>query len=531
MLPGITKVSPLLIFIFLASPSLGSEPPTRESETSPVGPGETSEQPAPSTAHGTVILDYETIPIAGFGSIDLMGLHLYKRFNNWLYLGVGGHAPLISGDYGGFMVFDASVLVQQRLFWNMFADAGASWGGGGGGKNVAQSRIISGTGGFKKAYVGLGYDFNILSAGLNLSNVKLAGSAIHSSQLDLYIQVPFTFEVGPYASYGHSLPDMQESSREEDNGNKSKGNSLEFGLNNIIQLKPEGTYKNTINLLDVQFNHYLTDRSYLFVEGGAGYRGLVLYNQVLGGVGYKYPYSHTVNISGQFSVGSGGYDPEKINTGPGLLLYPKVAAEYLLNNYLGISLSSGYLYAPKGSSKNLTLGASITYHDSAQARSQSDVDATQNAIYRGFRFSLFEQSEFHTNVGEKTEGTLKLASTQIDTIISRRFYVPLQYSIAYNAYDGNPGYGEILAGVGVQTEHSPQDRFQAFAQLLAGTNATSILAKPGAGVNFGLTDELAIYGQVDATLSLINRSQRPNQKIRAPTAGLGLTYRFSLPSR
>jgi hypothetical protein len=531
MLPGIAKVSPLLILIFLASPSSGSEPSTSASETSPLGSGETSDQPAPSTAHGALILDYETVPIAQYGSIDLMGLHLYKRFNNWLYLGVGGHAPLISGDYGGFMVFDASVLVQQRLFWNIFADAGASWGGGGGGKNVAQSKIISGTGGFKKAYVGLGYDFNSLSAGLNLSNIRLSGSAIHSSQLDFYVQVPFTFEVGPYASYGHNLPDMQDSSRGEDNGSKSKENSLEVGLNNIIQLKPQGSYKETINLIDVQFNHYLTERSYLFVEGGAGYRGLVLYNQVLGGVGYKYPYSHTINISGQLSVGSGGYDPEKINTGPGLLVYPKLAAEYLLNNNLGISLSSGYLYAPKGTSKNITLGASVTYHDSAGARSQSDADATPNGIYRGYRFSLFEQSEFHTNVGEKTEGTLKLASTQIDSIISRRFYLPLQYSIAYNAYDGNPGYGEILAGVGVQTEYSPHNRFQAFAQLLAGTNATSILAKPGAGVNFGLTDELAIYGQVDATLSLINRSQRPNQKIRSPTAGLGLTYRFSLPSR
>ena len=296
MLPGINKVSPLLIFIFLASPSLGSEPPTRASETSPVGSGETSNQPAPSTASGTVILDYETIPIPEYGSIDLMGLHLYKRFNNWLYLGVGGHAPLIRGDYGGFMVFDASVLVQQRLFWNIFADAGASWGGGGGGKNVAQSRIISGSGGFKKAYVGLGYDFNTLSAGVNLSNIKLTGSAIHSSQLDFYIQVPFTFEVGPYSSSGHNLPDIQDSSREEDNATKSTGNSLELGLNNIIQLKPEGSYKKTINLIEVQFNHYLTDRSYLFIEGGAGYRGLVLYNQVLGGIGYKYPYSHTIDI-------------------------------------------------------------------------------------------------------------------------------------------------------------------------------------------------------------------------------------------
>ena len=48
-----------------------------------------------------------------------------------------------------------------------------------------------------------------------------------------------------------------------------------------------------------------------------------------------------VNLYGQLGFGSGGYAPEKIDTGPGLLVYPKVSAEYLLNKNFGVALSAG----------------------------------------------------------------------------------------------------------------------------------------------------------------------------------------------
>ena len=528
MLLGLPKVSPLIVLMFFCGPTLGSEVSEKATQTASAGPGETSSPSTPTAANGFVMLDYETIPIPGYSSIDLLGFHAYKKFNSWLSLGVGGHAPLIGGDYGGFMVFDASVHAQHRLFWNLFGDVGASLGGGGGGKSVEQSKIISGTGGFQKTYFGVGYDFDLFSAGVNLSKVRLAGSAIHNSQFDLYIQMPFSYEVGSYANAGTSLPSKWNLGGAEISAQPTDEN-LEIGLDNIIQIKPDGSYKGKVNLIDVQFDHYLTDRSYLLFEGGIGYRGLVLYNQVFGGIGYKYAYSPRINIRGQLSVGSGGYDPDKINTGPGLLLYPKLSAEYLLSDTLGVSLMGGYLYAPKGTSKNLTLGASLNFHNSAETWSHSDTDTPTNAQYKGYRFSLFEQSELHTNVGEKSPGTLKLLTGQFDNIINTNLYAPVQCSIAYNAYDGNPGYGEIMAGVGVQSAYSPHDRFQTFAQLLVGTNATSLLAKPGVGMNYSLTDQLAIFGQIGATFSLANRTQRSNQDIRSPSIGLGLSYRFSRP--
>ena len=134
---------------------------------------------------------------------------------------------------------------------------------------------------------------------------------------------------------------------------KPTANIIEIGLDNIIQLKPQGSYKGNINLAAFQFDHFITDSTYVLFEAGIGYRGLPIYNQVFGGIGYNFAYSPRVNFRGQLSLGSGGYAPEKIDTGPGLLFYPKVSAEYMLSNNLGISLSGGYLTAPKGSSRNI----------------------------------------------------------------------------------------------------------------------------------------------------------------------------------
>ncbi|HEU4950615.1 MAG TPA: hypothetical protein VFT46_01625, partial [Holophagaceae bacterium] len=78
--------------------------------------------PTLTRSEGLVALDYEVIPVKGGASIDLMGFHYLKPLNGWLYVGVGGHAPLVKGDYGGFMAFDATVHAQWPLAGNLFLE-------------------------------------------------------------------------------------------------------------------------------------------------------------------------------------------------------------------------------------------------------------------------------------------------------------------------------------------------------------------------------------------------------------------------
>lgn len=471
---------------------------------------------------GLITLDYEVIPVPGIQSLDLIGVHYLHQLNGWLYLGVGVHAPLVQGNYGGFMAFDTTIHAQRKIFGDLFVDAGLSLGGGGGGSTVKQSRQLSGTGGFVKSYAGVGYDFNGFSAGVNYSHFRFLNSLINHSQVNLFVQKPVSYMIGSYADSGSTI--------ESDWGAAESGEKiLTFELNNIFQIKPQGTSRKTINAFSLQFSHFLTENYYLLFAADIGYSGIPLYNQVLGGLGYRLPVSSRVNIYGQVGVGSGGYAPAEIDTGPGLLVYPKLSLEYMLNSELGLSLSGGYLFAPKGSSKNFTLGAAMNYHISGGENHPQRFSSVEAREFRGFRFNLFQQTEFDVQVGNNMHNNINMLSIQFDYILNDYCYIPVQANVAYNEFLGYPGYGQILTGLGIQSDFSASDSLQGFMQILAGADVHGMVLKPTIGVNLTLSDHLALYAQLGKTVSLHKLNIYPKSlRLSSYSAGLGLTYRFSL---
>jgi hypothetical protein len=473
-------------------------------------------------AEGMVVLDYQVIPVPGEKSIDLMGLHVLTKLTDWMYFGVGAYAPLFKGDYGGFMAFDVTAHAQRRIWGNLFANAGLSVGGGGGGKSMQQSKVLSGTGGFVKGYVGLGYDLMDVSVGANVARMKFKDSAIDSTQLNVFVQVPFSYSIGPYASFGEKLAASDSKGFFGD----SSETTLTFGLDNFVQIDPEGSNKATIRLIDLQFAHYMTKNAYWYTSLGIGYHGLPLYNQIIGGLGYRFGVSSRVNLHGQLGVGSGGWAPETINTGSGLLIYPKVAAEYAIAKNLSLSLSAGYLFAPKGSSKNYTFGASLNYHIRSGREGPDARGISDSILYRGFRFSVFPQTNYNVRRRDIDRENIGMLSVQFDSIVSDHVYIPIKGAAAYTAYLGFPGYGELLAGAGVQSKHNKGDRLQFFGQLLGGANVHGPVLQAGFGVNYGLNDRLAIFATAGKTLTTSSN----DGSFRSDYVGLGMTYRFSVPN-
>jgi hypothetical protein len=478
---------------------------------------------------GIAALDYEVIPVRGEKPIDLMGFHYFKQLNGWLYLGVGGHAPLLKGDYGGFMAFDATLHAQKTLYGHVFADAGISLGGGAGGKSAEQSKTVSGSGALLKQYIGLGYGFRRFSVGVNYTGFRFAHSAINHSQIDVFLQVPFSFSVGPYGRPSEERLPLDEAGADDLLGGLGE-NILTQGLEQLSQIRPKGTNRKAIDVFDIQFSHFLTADAYLYMEGSIGYHGLPLYNQVLGGVGYRIAASPRVQIYGQVAAGSGGYAAEIIDTGPGLLLYPKIAAEYLINRTWGVSLSGGYLFAPRGTSKNATVGAALSYHPFSARRPRLPDEDWDGIFFRDHRLSLYLQSERNVRVGDRDQSSVNLLSAQHDSIVSAHWYVPVQASIAFNEFLGYPGYGEVLAGLGAQTPDDANHRFQAFAQVLAGANVFGGILKPEIGFYCGLSPHVALRTHVGKSFSFGHADgNAANHRLRADSIGLGLSYRFSLP--
>jgi hypothetical protein len=482
----------------------------------------TLERNALSIEKAMIMLDYEVIPVTGNESLDLLGVHYFHQVNSWLYLGLGLHAPLVHGNYGGFMAFDGTIHAQRKISGDLFIDAGASFGGGGGGSSVEQSKELSGTGGFIKGYLGLGYEFRSFTVGVNYAHFRFMNSQIDHSQLNFFIQKPFSYTLGSYSNSGNKIdPDHFFTDSGE--------NILSLELNNIFQIDPEGSNKETINSLSLQFSHFLTNSRYLFFGADIGYEGLPTYNQALGGIGYRFSASPRVNLYSQIGVGSGGYSPDKIDTGSGLLVYPKISVEYLLSNNLGLSLSGGYLVAPKGTSRNFTLGAAMNYHLSTKHKNHREFNTAEDRVYSGFRFNVFPQTGFDVHVGENSHDNVNMLSIQFDYLVNDHWYFATQASVAYNDFLDYPGYGEILTGFGIQNKFSTTNSYQNFFQILIGANVHGILIKPSIGINYSLSENLALYGQLGKTMSVNKFNLYPDDKqFRSYTIGLGLTYRFSL---
>jgi hypothetical protein len=503
--------------IALARPVLGAD----------VQAGAPDAKPAPAVdalnpVGGLVMLDYQSIPVRGYPSIDLLGTHALTQISEGLYVGVGAHAPLVKGHYGGFMAFDVTLHAQHDVVGRLHADGGVSIGGGAGGGSAQQARIIAGSGGFIKGYAGLGFRFDDFSAGVNVSRARFTQSVISGTQLDFFVQVPFTYTLGSYASSGrHYALDLAAPPAVPD------ANVMTFGLDNFFQIGPTGSFKGTVSLADVQFDHFLTSDVYLLVEASVGVRGLPTYNQVLGGAGYRHALGPRLKFSAQAAVGSGGYSPDRFDSGPGLLVYPKLALEYRLTDNLGLSLTGGYLFAPRGTSRNLTLGAALDYHLSPDRWHLLD-GGSRDTVHHGVRFSVFQQFELKPKIGDRTQGAIRLLTSQIDDVLDDNVYLPMQACIATSRFLGYPGYGEVLAGVGAQTKFSGGQPFQAFAQLLAGINVHGLIAKPALGLNVGLGDRLALFAQVGKTVSVnVGHLYPERYRFNTTNVGVGLTYRFS----
>lgn len=468
---------------------------------------------------GLFTLEYQSIDVPGDRPIDFLGAHVYHRLTDSVYAGAGFYAPLVKGEYGGFVAADLGLHLRHRLGGRVFGVAGLSAGGGGGGRDVEHSKRLSGSGGFGKAYAGLTYDFGAFTAGATLSHLKFRNALIDSRQLNLIVEVPFGYLTGLFSAQGQRLSPADDARASREMGESM----LTLGLDNYAQRSPRGSNRSTIRLADLQYAHFFGTDTYWFASLGMGYAGLPLYNQLLGGVGQRWRVSPDLSLYAQLGLGSGGYAPDVIDTRAGLLVYPKVAAELALTRELGLALTAGAMAAPTGSSRNLTYGLSLTRH----LRAGQGGDTAGPAVYRGLRLSVLHQTDFNLRYRDVPRDAVQMLGLQLDVPLGERWYLPLQASGAYTAYLGYPGYAEILGGLGAQTLTAPGERWQLYAQGLVGANVHGKTAKVSAGVRWLLDERLSLT----AGLGRVVARGRTGGHFEADNVSFGLDYRFSVPSR
>jgi hypothetical protein len=486
---------------------------------------QTTPAPAPAderlrSNEALLMLDYQVIKVPGDAPIDLMGFHVHSKVRDGVYLGAGVYAPHLKGEYGGFMAFDVGAHLRYRLTGPWFATADLSGGGGGGGRSIAQSTLLSGTGGFVKGSLGLAYDAGPFAVGASATRMKFRRSLIDSSHASVFVTIPYTYLTGSFSRHGGALS----AAEDRQAGAEMGENMLTVSFDNFRQIDPQGSNKGAVRTVDLQYSHYFAPDAYWFAALGVGYKGLPIYNQMLGGVGRRVRLSQDFSLYGQVGVGSGGYAPELIDTGPGLLLYPKVSLEYALTRSLGLALSAGYLTAPRATSRNQTYALALTQHLRSGGPAGSSVDP---ATWRGFRVSFFQQTEFNLRYRGIARDNLQLIGIQVDTPLGGPWYLPVQAAVATNDYLGYPGYGELLAGVGLQTHAGPGSRWQAFGQLMGGANVHGLGYKASGGLRYIVDDRIS----VQLAAGHIETRKSDGRRFSADSLGFGLDYRFAVPIR
>jgi hypothetical protein len=340
-------------------------------------------------------------------------------------------------------------------------------------------------------------------------------SAINNTQINFFLQTPFSYTTGAYSRSGDPFSAPPRASL------NSFGSMISFGLDNYVQIAPVGSYKGMINALDIQYSKFMSKRTYWYYALGVGYKGLPIYNQVIAGVGARFALSNRLRLYGQVGLGSGGYAPSIIDTGSGLMLYPKLSVEFLIKSNTGLSLTAGYVHALDGPARNFTFGVALN-HYFGTANAPEGTFEPRSGRYDGYRFSITHETALNPRFGDIPLNNFNMIAIQVDKLVSGHIYIPLRAAISYQAYRGYPGYGEISAGIGVQNSYMAGGRLQFFGELQVGANVQGTITRGIVGLDYTLRDGLALRATLGQT--------RGNTGYRATQFGLGLTSRFSLLS-
>jgi len=522
------SVRAAILGLALAGMSTASNMALADSHTS----ASMAERPEMRSVTGMIMLDYSTITLSNGGAFDLFGIHYLQRANDWLYYGVGAFAPMTRGDYGGFFGADVTLHAQRDIGRNWFVNAGLSLGAAAGGNSVTGIRRLSGDGLYGRAYAGIGYRHRNLSFGVNYSRVVVAGSQIDDSTINFFVQRPFAFSVGSYADAGSVLNSSEFNAPEQEN-------IISVQVNNFAQINPTGSYTGDIGVASTQFTHFLNRDVYTFFAVDIGITGLHWYNQAHGGIGRRFRLSPRLSLYGQIGIGSSGWVTDTVDTGPGLIVYPKATLEYNVNDRVGATLSAGYLFAPLGTSRNWTVGLGMNYHLSQRPREGSAAVSGMDYNLRGIRLNVFGRatSSIFYN-GRETEG-ISMIAVQADYMLNEHWYLAGQIAAATTPFRGYAGYAEGFVGAGWQSNAYFSGRLQGYAQLLVGLNDVGVdpahevgaLLYPAVGFSYHMNDRLSLYGQLGTAVSLGQYMGTHTNSFENYSIGLGVSYRFSLPTR
>lgn len=456
--------------------------------------------------------------------MGLLGLTYSADITDHFYLGVGGFGAM-SGTEGGLFVLGANAGYRHSIYHHLLGNIDFFVGGGGG-----KSALVGG-GLMLRPSIGLMYDWQWIRLGVQYSYINFPTGKIRSSQVSINVDLPTDFYYLPSQNVWAALPKLSDIKLPD--GKFLTFQKNDFGIllqayrqdSNTINTNSE-KQNGTIKLVGAELNHYFTDHTFWWIKASGAFSGIPNgYMDVLGGIGYHWSLGNYVALVPQLGVGAGGGG--MVDSGGGLLLSPTLGVEVPLSSSVAFRLSSGYLWAPKGSFHVVPATAELLYHlNFASGNSSFVKPLNEQYEIQGWRIQLFNQTYFHVQRNiHSTTSPIEMIGVQFDQLFSPHFFLSYQGAAAYSGFHAG-GYATGMIGPGIQSSEYFNQHLQWFGEFLIGAGggggvalSGGAIVEPVIGFRYAFTRALGLQASYSQIKSLQNR-------LNTPALNIGLTLRF-----
>ncbi len=431
-------------------------------------------------------------------NMDLMGIQYYADITPHFYAGMGGYGP-VSGNSSGLFTVNVGGGLRTELFPHWIGDVGMDVGGTGGRSSVVGDGLML------RPHIGIMYAWKAVHIGLDFNDIYFPKGDIHSQQIGLIIDVPTEFSYTNSHDGDDTLFKPKDILLSLKNYLGVQRNDFGLFISGYFQhpgTKNEGgtTQDNTIELLGGEINHYVTEKSFVWLKGSGPIHGIPGgYADILFGLGYSQPLNlyHAALVSevGVGVAGGGGVD-----VGGGLITQAQLGLEFPVSSHFSTRINGGYTWSPNGQMRAPILSAEMLYHlniitiDTKPTTYLFDSLKIQDWRINAFSQTYLRPSRNFSNINS----SISLLAIQIDQLITPRFFFAYQIAAGYNGLFAG-GYGTGMLGPGIQSKKLLHDHLQFFAETLVGSGGgggiavgSCPLVEPVVGLYYSLTPRIAL---------------------------------------
>ena len=472
----------------------------------------------------TLRFSFEEIDMPDAG--ENMGLYVigaYDRLNSWLYGGITLYGAA-SGRRGGFFTGGYTLGVEHKLTDKWILDAGGYLGAGGGGSAAQGGGLMI------RPHIGLKYDFNWSSLGLNYTYVDFPNGDISSDAIALSLDIPFSSPTLNWEDDGLTAANYFGSDLKNVSSHRSHlaARIRAYSPSTGSKTTSGGSLNDSLGLVGVEYSYFL-DKNWFatFETAGAVSGGVGGYAELLAGLGYRLPLTKDDRLALLPSLTIGGAGGGAVETGGGFVSRANLGLEYRLSPHLSLIMDGGYLTAPAGNFDTPYLGFNLAYVMETFAQDQKGAPLKETDLIQTtkWRFRPAHQWYFDAQRRGGSSRDMQLIGGKIDWMGGDSWYLTGQGLSAYAG--GAGGYSEGHWGVGVL---GPKwNNWQLYGEMLIGAgggggvdSGSALLYKPSVGIEYNLNKEFSFQTGIGKVIS-------KEGNLDANTLDVSLVWRFRSP--